>query len=648
MKKSFKTLVVWLGIILLAVLIFQNFKQPKEEQAFVDFKNSFRTAEDVDKISYGRFKLLAKSGDIFICIIRNDEIIGNSTQGFFRTTRIEDSKLVEQLEGNGVLFQGEVAKTIWTNLLYFIGPVLLVIVFWMFMLRQMQAGGKQAMMFARSKAKLHTKGKKKTTFADVAGCDEAKEELTEIISFLKSPKKFQKLGGKIPKGVLLYGAPGTGKTLLAKAVAGEADVPFFSASGSEFVEMFVGVGASRVRDLFEQGKKSAPCLLFIDELDAVGRHRFAGIGGGHDEREQTLNQILVEMDGFNTKEGVILIAATNRPDVLDPALLRPGRFDRHVMVPSPDLNGREEILKVHAKNIKLSEKVDLKVIARGTPGFVGADIANLVNEAALLAARKEKESVEMDDMEEAVNRVIAGPERKSRVISDKEKKIIAYHESGHALVAKLMPNCDPVHKVSIIPRGPALGYTLQLPVEDRYLTTKDEILNRLSVMLGGRAAEELIFKQLTTGAQNDIMRATEISQKMVCEYGMSEKLGAMTFRKKEEEIFLGRDIGRDKAYSEKTAQMIDEEVKSIIDKCLAQSRKILADNKDKLAIIADQLMEREILTGKEVDMLLDGKGLAPPANNDNNQKQQENKEQKESVKEEDAQSSKEEDRPKED
>ncbi|MDD5353873.1 MAG: ATP-dependent zinc metalloprotease FtsH, partial [bacterium] len=472
-----------------------------------------------------------------------------------------------------------------------------------------------AMSFGRSKARLqNASGKQKITFKDVAGIDEVKEELQEIIAFLKNPKKFQKLGGKIPKGVLLYGAPGTGKTLLAKAVAGEAGVPFFSSSGSEFVEMFVGVGASRVRDLFEQGKRTAPSLLFIDELDAVGRHRGAGIGGGHDEREQTLNQLLVEMDGFDTKEGVILIAATNRPDVLDPALLRPGRFDRHISVASPDLKGREEILAVHTRTVKLAKEIDLNVIARRTPGFVGADLANLVNEAALLAARKEKEAVEMADLEEAIDRVIAGPQRKSRLISDREKKIIAYHESGHALIAKLIPGTDPVHKVSIIPRGPALGYTLQLPLEDRYLTTKGEILDRLAVLLGGRVAEELIFNEITTGAHNDLGKATELTRKMVREYGMSAKLGPMTMQKQAEEIFLGRDITKEKTYSEKTAELIDSEEKGIIDQALARAQKLLKDNINKLNLLAAKLIEREVLEGEELELILEGKELPPLAN----------------------------------
>ncbi|MEE9315564.1 MAG: ATP-dependent zinc metalloprotease FtsH, partial [bacterium] len=522
----------------------------------------------------------------------------------FKTVPVEDPKLVEELEAYGVKDKGEVKRNWFSVILFNFGPILLFVFIWFMLIRSMQSGGKQAMSFGRSRAKLTDQSKQRVTFADVAGVDEAKEELQEIISFLKEPKKFQRLGGKIPKGVLLYGVPGSGKTLLAKAVAGEAGVPFFSASGSEFVEMFVGVGASRVRDLFNQGKKSAPCLLFIDELDAVGRHRFAGIGGGHDEREQTLNQLLVEMDGFDTKEGVILIAATNRPDVLDPALLRPGRFDRHIMVPNPDLKGREEILKVHTRNIKLGPDVDLKVIARRTPGFVGSDIANLVNEAALLAAREDKKVVEIKEFEEAIDRVIAGPQRKSRMISEREKKIIAYHEAGHALVAKLIPGTDPIHKVSIIPRGPALGYTLQLPLEDKYLSTKTEIIDKMTVFLGGRAAEELTFNELTTGAENDLQQATEIAHKMICEYGMSDKLGPLTLRKKESEIFLGRDFTKEKAYSEKTAQMIDEEVKKIVEDCRDRAKDLLKKNKAKLDRLAKALIEKEILAGEEVEEIL--------------------------------------------
>lgn len=489
------------------------------------------------------------------------------------------------------------------------GPIILLILFWLWMIRGMNGAGKQALSFGKSKAKLADNEKTKKTFKDVAGCGEAKEELQEIVEFLKNPEKFQKLGGKIPKGVLLFGSPGTGKTLLAKAVAGEAGVPFFSSSGSEFVEMFVGVGASRVRDLFEQGRKNAPCLLFVDEIDAVGRHRGAGLGGGHDEREQTLNQLLVEMDGFDTKEGVIIIAATNRPDVLDPALLRPGRFDRQVVVPSPDLNDREEILKVHVKNIKVSKEVDLKVIARRTPGFVGADLANLANEAALLAARKDLPEVEMKNFEEAIDRIIAGPQRKSRIISDKEKSIIAYHEAGHTVVAKVIPGMDPVHKVSIVPRGPALGYTLQLPLEDKFLTSRTEINGRLSILLGGRAAEELIFNEITTGAQNDIARATEIATKMVTEFGMSDRVGTLALGTESEEIFLGRDISRNKKHSDKTSEIVDEEIKKIITSAKERSEKILKENMDKLKYMVEMLMEREYLTGDEVDVIMKGEKL---------------------------------------
>ncbi|MDD5491526.1 MAG: ATP-dependent zinc metalloprotease FtsH [bacterium] len=599
--------------------------------------------EQVADLPYSTFKQMIKSDRVISAVIenKNNIITGKyyddaKKEAEFRTTPVNDPDLVRDLESHGVKFSGEAEKTWWSylnNFIWYFGPVILLVAFWLFMMKQMQAGGKQAMSFGRSKARLQTtSGKQKITFKDVAGIDEVKEELQEIIAFLKNPKKFQKLGGKIPKGVLLYGAPGTGKTLLAKAVAGEAGVPFFSSSGSEFVEMFVGVGASRVRDLFEQGKRSAPCLLFIDELDAVGRHRGAGLGSGHDEREQTLNQLLVEMDGFDTKEGVILIAATNRPDVLDPALLRPGRFDRHISVASPDLKGREEILAVHTRIVKLAKEIDLNVIARRTPGFVGADLANLVNEAALLAARKEKEAVEMEDMEEAIDRVIAGPQRKSRLISDREKKIIAYHESGHALIAKLIPGTDPVHKVSIVPRGPALGYTLQLPVEDKYLTTKTELLDDIAVLLGGRGAEQLMFNELTTGDSNDLSRATALAHKMVREYGMSEKLGPITLQKRESEVFLGRDISREKTYSEKTAELIDSEEKAIIDQALIRTQKLLKDNLDKLNLLALKLVEREVLNGDEVDLILSGKEL--PLLDDSKLVTEKDKENKEETKNE--------------
>jgi cell division protease FtsH len=575
-----------------------------------------RTSTVDHEISYSEFKHRLHDGEIESVLMRPDLIHGRSRgadgkEENFRTVPLNDPNLVDDLEKNKVHdYAGEPDRSWFGAVIMNFGPALVFLFFWFLMIRQMQGGGKQAMAFGRSKAKLQTGKKSKITFADVAGCDEAKEELREIIEFLKDPAKFQKLGGKIPKGVLLYGAPGTGKTLLAKAVAGEAGVPFFSSSGSEFVEMFVGVGASRVRDLFDQGRKNAPCLLFVDEIDAVGRHRFAGIGGGHDEREQTLNQLLVEMDGFDTKEGVILIAATNRPDVLDPALLRPGRFDRHVTVPSPDLRGREEILRVHAKQVKLGPEVDFKVIARRTPGFVGADLANLINEAALLAARRNKPYVELPELEEAIERVIAGPERKNRMITEREKKIVAYHESGHALVAKLTPGTDPVHKISIIPRGPALGYTLQLPTEDRYLTSRTELKHRLYVLLGGRAAEELIFKEITTGACDDLSKSTTLAQKMVTEFGMSDKLGPMTFRKKEEEVFLGRDIGREASFSNQTAELIDAEVKQLVMDAMTYVRKLLSDNRSKLDRLAERLMEKEILDSEEVDSLIRDGGAA--------------------------------------
>jgi cell division protease FtsH len=462
------------------------------------------------------------------------------------------------------------------------------------------------MSFGKSKARMLSDSQNKVTFADVAGVEEAKDEVEEIIAFLKDPKKFTKLGGRIPKGVLMMGPPGTGKTLLARAIAGEAGVPFFSISGSDFVEMFVGVGASRVRDLFEQGKKNAPCIIFIDEIDAVGRHRGAGLGGGHDEREQTLNQLLVEMDGFESNEGVILIAATNRPDVLDPALLRPGRFDRRIVVPRPDVKGREGILKVHARRVPLDGQVDLQIIAKGTPGFSGADLESLVNEAALLAARNDKDKVDMRDFEEAKDKVLMGPERKSMVISEREKRTTAYHEAGHALVAKLLPGSDPVHKVTIIPRGPALGVTQQLPVEDRLSYTKAWAENRIAIMLGGRIAEELIFGQMTTGAGNDIEKATELARKMVCEWGMSERMGPLTFGKKEEQIFLGREFAQHQDYSEETARAIDAEVKRIIMDGYQHAHKALSENIELLKKIAEALLEHETIDGEDIDTVLGG------------------------------------------
>ena len=514
-----------------------------------------------------------------------------------------------------VKFKMQLQARIWYQVMGWILPVLFFVAIWFFIMRQMQVGSNRAMAFGRSRAKTMGEGQPKATFNDVAGADEAKEELQEIIEFLRDPQKFQKLGGRIPKGVLLVGPPGTGKTLLARAVAGEANVPFSSISGSDFVEMFVGVGASRVRDLFENGKKHAPCIIFIDEIDAVGRQRGAGLGGGHDEREQTLNALLVEMDGFNTNEGVILIAATNRPDILDPALLRPGRFDRTVVVDLPDLKGREGILKVHTRKIPLSEDVNLNTIARGTPYFSGADLANLVNESALLAARRNKKKVEMVDMEEARDKVMMGPERKSRVISEQEKKVTAYHEAGHALVNRLIPGTDPVHKVTIIPRGLSLGLTQALPQEDRHLRNKNEYFNDITIFMGGRVAEEEVFGDITGGASSDIKTATQIAHSMVCEWGMSDKLGPMTFGRREEHIFLGREITRSKDYSEQTAIAIDAEVRAIIDQCYQRAKMLVREQMDKLRKIAEALLERESLDHDDVEKLMRGETLPPLKNN---------------------------------
>ncbi len=500
----------------------------------------------------------------------------------------------------------------WASIIYAWAPLIIMIGFWIFIMRQMQSGGNKALSFGKSRAKLSSSSQKKVTFKDVAGVDEAKEELQEIIEFLKEPQKFQKLGGRIPKGVLLMGSPGTGKTLLARAVAGEANVPFFSISGSDFVEMFVGVGASRVRDLFEQGKKNAPCIIFIDEIDAVGRHRGAGLGGGHDEREQTLNQLLVEMDGFESSEGVILVAATNRPDVLDPALLRPGRFDRRIVVNRPDVKGREGILAVHTKKIPLSDDVDIHVLARGTPGFSGADIANLVNEAALNAARYNLKTVRMLDFEFAKDKVLMGAERRSMIISDDEKKITAIHEAGHALVAALLPNADPVHKVTIIPRGMALGLTQQLPVDDKHNYSREYLYDQIAILLGGRLAEEITLGDITTGAGNDLDRATEMARRMVCEWGMSDAMGPLTFGKKEEQIFLGREIAQHQDYSEDTAIRIDQEIKRIVTDQFARSRALLQNNRDTLQKIADELLVREVLDADQVKDLVAGKVLELP------------------------------------
>ncbi|MDD5713066.1 MAG: ATP-dependent zinc metalloprotease FtsH, partial [Smithellaceae bacterium] len=524
----------------------------------------------------------------------------------FKTYAPKDDTLITLLRQKGVKISAKPAEeSPWymTVLISWL-PMILLVGIWIFFMRQMQAGGGKAMAFGKSRARLVTDKSKKVTFADVAGIDEAKAELEEVIDFLKDPKKFTRLGGRIPKGLLLVGQPGTGKTLLARAIAGEADVPFLSISGSDFVEMFVGVGASRVRDLFDQGKKNAPCIIFIDEIDAVGRHRGAGLGGGHDEREQTLNQLLVEMDGFESNEGVILVSATNRPDVLDPALLRPGRFDRQVVVPLPDIKGREMILAVHVRKTILEDDVDLAVIARGTPGFSGADIENLVNESILCAARHGKEKVAMSDFEYAKDKVLMGTERKSMVISDEEKKNTAYHESGHALVAKLLPGTDPIHKVTIIPRGMALGITQQLPVDEKHTYPRKYLLNNIAILLGGRAAEEMVLRDFTTGAGNDIERATNLARKMVCEWGMSDEMGPLSYGKKEEQIFLGREFATHKDYSEQTAEKIDAEVTKIVTEGYNKAKKILADNVETLHRIASQLLEKEVLNADELDEIV--------------------------------------------
>jgi cell division protease FtsH len=546
--------------------------------------------------------------------IEGNNISGEYAEGArFRTYTPDYPDLVPILRKSGVRIEAKPGQEspLWQSILISWFPMLLLIGVWIFFMRQVQVGGGKALAFGKSRARILNKEQNRVTFRDVAGIDEAKEELKEIIDFLKDPKKFTRLGGRIPKGVLLVGAPGTGKTLLARAIAGEADVPFFTISGSDFVEMFVGVGASRVRDLFIQGKKNAPCLIFIDEIDAVGRHRGAGLGGGHDEREQTLNQLLVEMDGFESNEGVILIAATNRPDVLDPALLRPGRFDRQVVVPIPDIKGREAILRVHTRKTPAAGDVRLEVLARGTPGFTGADLENMVNEAALLAARGDKSKIEMNDFEEAKDKVLMGTERKSMLITEEEKRITAYHESGHALVAMLTPGTDPIHKVTIIPRGRSLGLTQQLPIDDRYNYSKDYLVKKISILLGGRVAEELVLEQQSTGAKQDIEQSTELARKMVCEWGMSEKLGPLTFGQKEEQIFLGREIAQHRDYSEKTAQEIDKEVKSIITECYARTNVILTENMKLLHKLAETLLEKEVLDSHQIQLLMDAE--AAPA-----------------------------------
>ncbi|MSQ47470.1 MAG: ATP-dependent metallopeptidase FtsH/Yme1/Tma family protein [Deltaproteobacteria bacterium] len=583
---------LWLILGLALLLIFKVFNPQQPKIPEIDFSAFFSAVEK------GEVSEVTIQGRVIRGKFRNDE--------GFRTFTPEDPDIVRTLRGKEVKITArpEEGDAWYVALFVQAFPILLLIGVWVFFLRQMQIGGGKAMSFGKSRAKLLTENQHKVTFNDVAGVAEAKEELEEIIAFLKDPKKFTRLGGRIPKGVLLVGAPGTGKTLLARAIAGEAGVPFFSISGSDFVEMFVGVGASRVRDLFVQGKKQAPCIIFIDEIDAVGRHRGAGLGGGHDEREQTLNQLLVEMDGFEANEGVILIAATNRPDVLDPALLRPGRFDRRVVVPRPDVRGREEILRVHSRRVPLAEGVNIETLARSTPGFSGADLENLVNEAALLAARKNKDKVDMQDFELSKDKVLMGAERRSLILSSEERKNTAYHESGHALVARLIPGTDPVHKVTIIPRGMALGVTMQVPVDDRHTWSRDYIVDRLAIIFGGRAAETLIFDQMTTGAGDDLEKATELARRMVCEWGMSERLGPMTFGKKEEQIFLGRDFTQAKDYSEKTAVDIDTEVRQIISAAYERAKDLLRKNLDILHKMAAVLLEKEVLDAPELDEIM--------------------------------------------
>ncbi|HEV8243044.1 MAG TPA: ATP-dependent zinc metalloprotease FtsH [Nitrospirales bacterium] len=595
MNSRVKNLIFWVVVGLFMILLFNLF--------------TFQGQSQDEEVKFSEFVAKVEQGEVREVTIRGNHLNGVFKDGrLFKTYTVEYPDLVKLLRDNRVTIVAKPPEDNpwYVTLLVTWGPFVLFLALWFFLMRQMQIGGNKALSFGRSRARLLTEDRKKVTFSDVAGIDEAKEEVVEIIEFLKDPHKFQKLGGRIPKGVLIVGPPGTGKTLLAKAIAGEAGVPFFSISGSDFVEMFVGVGASRVRDLFEQGKKHAPCIIFIDEIDAVGRLRGAGLGGGHDEREQTLNQLLVEMDGFDTTEGVILIAATNRPDVLDPALLRPGRFDRQITVNRPDVRGRAEILKVHTKKVPLAKDVDLEIISRGTPGFSGADLENLVNEAALLAARLNKVSVELKDFEFAKDKVLMGVERKSMVLTDQEKRTTAYHEAGHALMAKLLPGTDPVHKVTIIPRGRALGVTMQLPVDDRHSYSKEFLYNSLAILMGGRVAEELVFKQITTGAGNDIERATDLARKMVCEWGMSEELGPLTFGKKDEEIFLGREIATRRDYSEDIALKIDSEVKRLVTENYERAKRILRENIAVLKALAEALLEKEVLEAAEIDQIIQG------------------------------------------
>jgi len=609
-KKASRTLIFWVILLLFSISLFQFYSRGKGDVVSINYTEFMQQLED-SNIK----KVTMMEKDIEGEFIKNFTKTEGKKTGQYIKFKLhipfDDPSLLEKLQAKNVEIEAKSPSTNWSGILLSSLPWIILIVFWLFMLRQMQGGPKGLFSFGKSKAKLLAGDRPKVTFSDVAGADEAKQELQEIIEFLKDPAKFQKLGGKIPKGALLLGAPGTGKTLLAKAVAGEAGVPFFSMSGSDFVEMFVGVGASRVRDLFDQGKKDAPCIIFIDEIDAVGRHRGAGLGGGHDEREQTLNQLLVEMDGFESNEGVILLAATNRPDVLDPALLRPGRFDRQIVVDTPDVRGREGILKVHTRKIPLAEDVDLSILARGTPGLSGADLANMVNEAALLGARRNHTKVTMQDFEDAKDKVMMGTERRSLVISEEEKRTTSYHESGHALIGKLVPGSDPVHKMTIIPRGLALGVTHYLPIDEKHTYSKKYLETKLLHILGGRVAERLVFDELTTGAGNDIERATELARKMVCEWGMSERLGPLTFGKKEEQIFLGREIATHRDYSEDTAQEIDKEVRRIVGEAEEKTTQLLSANLDKLHLLANALLEKEILDGEEIDKILRGEKLEP-------------------------------------
>lgn len=600
MNKFFRNVSFYLLIIIIAISI-------------IDYYSTRTTNKQ--EITYTQFLRQMDEQKVERVTIVENSIRGKLKDGTeFTTIAPNDPTLINTLREKNVDIKAEQPPQPpwWTTIFSSILPMLLLIGVWFFIMQQTQGGGNRVMSFGKSRAKLHSEDKIKITFTDVAGADEAKQELQEVVEFLKHPKKFNDLGARIPKGVLLFGPPGTGKTLLAKAVAGEAGVPFFSISGSDFVEMFVGVGASRVRDLFEQAKKNAPCIVFIDEIDAVGRQRGAGLGGGHDEREQTLNQLLVEMDGFAANEGIIIIAATNRPDILDPALLRPGRFDRQIVVDKPDVKGRAEILKVHTRGKPVSKEASLEVLARRTPGFTGADLSNLINEAALLAARRNKKRIEMPELEESIERVVAGPERKSKVISDREKRLTAYHEAGHTLVGMLLPHTDPVHKVSIIPRGRAGGYTLMLPKEDRYYATRSELLDQLKTLLGGRVAEEVVLAEISTGAQNDLERATDLVRKMITEYGMSEALGPITFgRRQDQQVFLGRDISRDRNYSEEVAYAIDKEVRHLIEGAYNECRNMLKENIDKLHLIAKTLIERETLEAEELEQLMKEGSIQP-------------------------------------